>query len=224
MRYFLAVIIVFSSLVWLQTALARQFVAGDFDPADSTLVNTYKQAVNAFIDESTIVASDKNGNELFRVMPISLELARLRTQLAVHELNSTDPAKLAEILKKANDEKPTANSFELVVTGNPKWVGHDVAFYYYPDENNCDAVQIPTSAVGDPETLKDGNMRAVWRVKVDSMQQLAELRIASEVTLVIGQDDKSIKPIVLDCGDWRQYFLFDLDKDEDEKILENSSS
>jgi hypothetical protein len=188
--------------------LARDFTRDDFDPADPAKVEEYRDAVVELMKEMTIYGEDSAGNELFTAVPFPLELVALMTQLEIHESNITDPDELDLLLTKQNYIKPASNSFAFVLDGDPAWVTGDVRITYV-SANSPDPVELPVVNV---ETENPDEMSAVtiWAVVIEDSEQMNEFMDASEVYLVVGNVDQAVEPLVLDCGFWRLWGLFDL--------------
>jgi hypothetical protein len=213
MRIFLPLIALIFSMAWTQTAQARILSSDDFDPTDRTQIDAYRQAVTDLEKELTIVVTDENNDEIFRVIPLPLELITLRTQLAIHELDNPDSSAIQALIDQANEQKPYVNSFEIDIIGTPEWVGHDVSLYFYSEDDASDETQIPTLVGDDPVSIGNGKMIQRWIVAADTLGELESLRVAKNVVLVVGEDDITIAPEVLDIGYWRQYQLFDITDD-----------
>jgi hypothetical protein len=196
------------TLIVLSTsASAKDYTAADFDPADPSLADTYNRAVSLLLDDLTIIVTDENDNELFRVVPFPVELVVLDTQAAIHDGNITDPEQLAPVIDQANMDKPTANSFAFVLDGDPEYTALDLSIFYYPNEENSEGVRIPAVRAGDPMFKDDGGIVAPWTVIVSNADELAAFMSARQVEMVIEWGDESIS---IDCGFWRRWTLFDL--------------
>jgi len=215
----MAVILVFALAGPLR---ARDFTVDDFDPADPAQAETYRQAVEDFLTEVTIVATDNAGNELFRVVPFPLELIALMTQLAIHDGNVTDPGELRGIVDNANLNKPAANSFAFIISGDPEWADREVSMYYLPADGGTERVNVDLVRIVPGEAYGEGEMISEWAMFVNDVDQLTAFLASPAVALVVGADDPD-EAIELDCGFWRQWGLFDVRREGDVSADQQSS-
>lgn len=200
--------IIIALFLLVNPAISREFAASDFDPADPDLAEEYRAAVIDLIKEMTIVGEDNNGNELFTAVPFPLELVALMTQLEIHESNITDPDELDDLLDEQDYIKPASNSFAFVLDGDPEWVMGQV-FMGYTSGSSPFPVELevlPISSDYPDET----SAVTTWAVVIEDGEQLEEFLDAGEVSLAIWNGNEGQDPIILDCGYWRFWGLFDL--------------
>jgi hypothetical protein len=194
-------------------SLALDFTADDFDPPDESMRDAYTVAVNDLMDEMRIVATDDAENQLFIVTPFPMELVAVMAQSEIHQLDSDDPDAIDEIIERANHNKPSANSFAILLDGNTDWVtGNVEMFYTIPDE--LEYAQVPTVPLGQGEG-EDGSTLAEWLVYFEDIDSLMTFLESPDVVLRVFKADDSGDNMRLDCGFWRQWGLFDLRSEEE---------
>lgn len=208
MHRWIIALVILAGLSWSFPASARNFTLDDFDPADPARAETYQSAIGELLDELAVIATDDEGNELFRVVPYPLELVVLTAQATIHEGNVTDSHELEVVVAQANSDKPTSNSFAFVLDGDPRWVRQEVKIRYFPEEQGPASSGVPAVRVSR-EIADDGAMVAVWVVMARDADELEAFLAAPRVELVV-RDEETDDGIVLDCGFWRQWMLFDL--------------
>jgi hypothetical protein len=214
MRRLVILTLAFMYMVWPLPMQARDFTLEDFDPADPAQAEAYQSAIGGLLDELAVIASDDEGNELFRVVPYPLELVILTTQAAIHERNITDSREFEAVVMQANADKPTSNSFAFVLDGDPQWVRREVEIRYFPEEEGPGSSRVPAVRVSR-EIADDGAMVAVWVLMARDADELEAFLAAPRVELRVG-DEETDDAIVLDCGFWRQWMLFDLTEWEED--------
>ncbi|MCX6646690.1 MAG: hypothetical protein NTY09_10075 [bacterium] len=188
--------------------IGRDFAPGDFDPADPSQVDTYRQAVVDLVEEMTIVGKDETGNELFSAVPFPLELVAMMTQLQIHESNITDPVEIDMLLADQNSLKPAPNSFAFVLDGDPAMVTGDVRMAYTTDASQ-EPVYLDLFNV-DTETPDESSAVTTWAVAIADVEQLDEFMNAEKVSIFVSNADEGRAPIELNCGFWRLWGLFDM--------------
>jgi hypothetical protein len=235
MRNFIIPLIIFLSLAILCPAQARDFTVDDFDPPGPygpldpedpdgmDIIDVYSMALDDLLWELTIYGYDSEANELFQVVPFPMELVALMTQAEIHFGNITDPSELAGLVDTANENKPAANSFAMILDGNVGWVGSDVTMFYFPNAEESDGIEVPCYRISLSNPDPDGNAISEWAVVVDSVDELTNLLAAESVALIVGLHDPEIEPLVLYCGFWRSWGLFDLRDDEESEVPEFSA-
>jgi hypothetical protein len=211
-KYAFSVPAILLFLILAPGAYARDFTAADFDPADPSQAEVYYLASESLMMDLTIVAKDAQGNELFTVTPMPLELVALMSQTMIHQQNATSASALAEIVDRANSDKPTSNSFAFILDGASAWTGRAVAMYYYPDGAEGQRLEIPVVKVKEGGDEGDPVLMTGWAVMAESLEQIEAYLAAPKVVLVVG--DSPDRSVELDCGFWRQYSVFDLREDE----------
>jgi len=205
-------------------SLAVDFSADDFDPPDASMLEAYTVAVDELMDELRVVAIDDDENQLFTVVPFPMELVAIMAQYEIHQLDSDDSDAIDEIIARANNNKPSANSFAILLDGDPEWVSGDVElFYTTPDE--LEYAQVPMVPLGQGDG-EEGNAIAEWLVYFEDLDSLIAFVESPDVVLRVFNTDDSGENLQLDCGFWRQWGLFDLRSEEveEEEVEEVPSS
>ncbi len=204
-------------LLMSTSVAARPFTIDDFDSADSDQALGYQQAAANLMAELTITVADDEGNVLLAVMPFPVELVALITQAEIHTAGYTQPEDLYALIEDANFYKPLANSFAFSVEGIPKYVNRSVSMYYYPYEEATDGIEVEIIPVTEGQVLDDGVMVAEWAMVAADPETLMRFLAAPKVVIIIGEELEPEEQIVLDCGFWRQWGLFDLREMEEEE-------
>lgn len=200
---------IITTLILLTTpSYGREFTRDDFDPPDPDQVEDYRFAVVDLMEELTLIAVDDDGNTLFSVTPFPVELVALMTQLDIHQYNITDPDELDELIAGKNYIKPAPNSFPFVLDGDPGWVNSEVFMFYYP-EDGSDPVQLYLHQV-ESDSPGDLPELTIWALLIEDLEELEAFLAAPDVILAIWNEDADPEPIILDCGYWRLWGLFDL--------------
>ncbi len=222
-------------LFFVYPAHARDFTVDDFDPVQPaqpddpdnpdapTMAEIYGQAVLDLMNELIIVASDDDGNKLFQVYPFPMELVALLTQTSIFTGEITDPDELAALVDQANAYKPAMNSFTISLEGSAEWVGRNVSIYYISEEDGSTGTMIPVYQIAASDPSEEGAMFSEWALLAETMDELAAFLAAPRVLMVIGDDDESGE-IILECGFWRQWALFDFRTDEENDELDPEES
>jgi hypothetical protein len=208
MRSILFFSIIITLLLIAIPGIGRDFAPQDFDPADPSQVDSYRQAVVDLIGEMTIVGKDTYGNKLFTVIPFPLELVAMMTQLQIHEQNITDPVLLDNLLADQNSLKPASNSFAFVMDGDPAWVTGDVQMAYTTDPTQ-EPVYLDVFKV-DTETPDESSSVTTWAVTIVNVEQLDAFINAEKISIFVSDSTTGSGPMELNCGFWRLWGLFDL--------------
>ncbi len=228
MRNFTIPLIIFLSLAILCPAQARDFTIDDFDPPGPygpldpedpdgmDIIDVYSMAIDDLLRELTITGYDSEVNELFQAVPFPMELVALMAQAEIHFGNITDPGELRELVDTANGNKPAANSFAFILDGDVDWVGSDVTMFYFPSAEESDGIEVPCYQISVSDPDPDGIAISEWAVAIDSVDELTNFLAAESVALIVGLNDPEVEPVILYCGFWRSWGLFDLRDDEDE--------
>jgi len=227
MRNFIFPLIIFLSLAMIAPVQARDFTVDDFDPPgpygpidpedpeSMDIIDVYSMAIDDLLLELTIYAVDDEENDLFQAVPFPMELVALMTQAEIHFGNITDPVEIQALVENANANKPASNSFAFILDGDADWVAREVTMFYFPDAEESDGVEVPCYpiSIGTPD--ENGNAISEWAVVIDSPDEISNFLAAESVALIIGLNDPDIEPLVLYCGFWRSWGLFDLRTDEE---------
>jgi hypothetical protein len=198
-------------LLLTAAAYAKDFTVDDFDYPDPSQADTYYQAVDSLIDDLTIVATDADGNQLFTVVPMTMELVALQAQARIHESQETGES-VEDIIAQANSDKPSANAFAFMLEGDPGWVRKDVTIDCLLMVYSDSFISMPVVQVSEPVVSEGGSMISGWAFMAENEQQLRDFLAANTVFLSVGDREGGSDVIRLDCGFWRQFGLFDIDE------------